>query len=233
VFWLSNGEVEAIRLTLLVSMTAVMIAFPFAVAVGWVSSKRSFFGKTALNVFVNLPLVLPPVVTGYLMLVLLGRNSWIGSAMEAWFGFRFVFDWKGAALASAIVGFPMLVRPIKLAFEQIDERLLLVARSLGASKWSTFCWVALPLARSGMISGCILAFARSMGEFGATMVLAGNIPGETQTISLMIYALMDGSRDANITMRLVVASIAIASLALWLGESLDQAQRTRYQWADR
>jgi len=219
---LTFAEWQAVRLTLLVASVAVIASLPFAVAIAWLLAKRNFPGKFVAETLVNLPLVLPPVVTGYLLILAFGRQGWIGSFMERVFGIRFIFDWKGAALASAVVAFPLLVRPIRLAFSAIDDRLIQAARTLGASPLDAFWTVMLPLARPGILSGGILAFARSMGEFGATIMLAGNIPGRTQTVPLLIYSQLDSPGGMEQSLRLVIASIVIAAAALFLGELLNR-----------
>ena len=196
---LTAAEFEAVRLTLFVSLVAVAASLPLAVALGWLLAKHDFSGKFAVETLVNLPLVLPPVVTGYLLLVTFGRRGLIGGFLENTLGLRFVFDWKGAALASAVVGFPLLVRPIRLAFASIDDRLFHAARTLGATRWDTFWSIMVPLARPGIAGGSILAFARSVGEFGATIMIAGNIPGQTRTMSLAIYSSLE--RPAKPTAR--------------------------------
>src|SRR5262249_14505856 len=155
----------------------VAASLPAGIGLGWVLARRGFWGKEIIETLLNLPLVLPPVVTGYLLLVTFGRNGWLGQYLDRWFGLRLVFDWKGAALASAVIAFPLMVRAIRLAFSGLDQRLEQAARTLGASPWDAFCTVSLPLARNGIIAGSVLAFARSMGEFGATIVIAGSIPG--------------------------------------------------------
>ena len=215
-------EWQAVRLTLLVATVAVIVSLPAAVAIGWLLAKRQFPGKFVVETLVNLPLVLPPVVTGYLLILAFGRQGWIGSFMERAFGIRFIFDWKGAALASAVVAFPLLVRPIRLAFSAIDDRLIQAARTLGASPLDAFWSIMLPLARPGILSGSILAFARSMGDFGATIMLAGNIPGRTQTVPLLIYSQLDAPNGMEQSIRLVVASIVIAAAALFIGELLNR-----------
>jgi molybdate transport system permease protein len=227
---MTAAEWQAIRLTLLVSTIAVAAALPAGVVVGWLTAKRNFRGKAVVEVLLNLPLVLPPVVTGYLLLITFGRNGLLGDTLAA-LGVRIVFDWKGAALASAVVGFPLLVRPIRLAFGAVDDRLLHAARTLGAGRADAFWSIAFPLARPGILAGCVLAFARSMGEFGATIMIAGNIPGETQTVPLLIYSMLDSPGGFQNATRLVIASIVIAALALVLGEWLDRMQRRRLQGA--
>src|SRR5262249_8804032 len=156
--------------------------------------------------------------TGYLLLVVFGRQGWLGGFLERTLGLRFVFDWKGAALASAVVAFPLLVRPIRLAFSAIDDRLVQAARTLGAGPLDAFWSIMLPLARPGILSGSLLAFARSMGEFGATIMIAGSIPGVTRTVPLLIYSKLDAPGGMEQSVRLVVASIVIAAAALLAGE---------------
>jgi len=228
---LNPAEWQAIRLSLWVAFAATAASLPLGVAVGWLLARRQFRGKFLVETLVNLPLVLPPVVTGYLLLVLFGRRGVLGEALERTLGLRFVFDWKGAALAAAIVSFPLMVRPIRLAFAAVDPRLLQAARTLGAGPIDAFWSVALPLATPGILSGIILSWARSLGEFGATIMIAGNIPGETRTVPLMVYSLLespDGMRQAG---RLVLASIAMAAVALAVGEWLDRRGQRRLRGA--
>src|SRR4051812_2306025 len=188
---LTAEEFTALRLSLWVAMWAVVVSLPIGMAIAWGLARRQVFGKTAIETLVNLPLVLPPVVTGYLLLVALGRKGFLGRWLDEWFGLRFVFDWKGAALASAVMAFPLMVRAMRLAFSSVDPRLEQAARTLGAGPWDTFLHVTLPLARSGMIAGAVLAFARGFGEFGATIMIAGSTPGETRTVPLEIYNLLE------------------------------------------
>jgi molybdate transport system permease protein len=229
---MSAQEWDAIRLTIVVSFTAVCTALPFAIVLGWVLAKRRFPGKVLLETLVNLPLVLPPVVTGYLLLLALGRRGTLGLWLENQFGLRFVFDWKGAALASAAVGFPLLVRPIRQAFAGIDDRMLKAAQLLGARPWDVFLTIALPLSAPGILSGCVLALARSMGEFGATMMIAGNTAGETRTIPLFIYAQLERPDGFNNVILLVIVSILLSALALLLGDWLERFNRRRLTGAD-
>jgi molybdate transport system permease protein len=220
---LSPAEWQAVRLTLLVAGVAVASSLPIGIAIAWVLARCTFPGKIFIETVVNLPLVLPPVVTGYLLLVTFGRQGLVGGVLEQSFGIRFVFDWKGAALASAVVGFPLLVRPIRQAFAAVDYRLIQAARTLGAGRWDAFWTITLPLARPGILSGCVLAFARSMGEFGATIMIAGNIPGQTRTMPLFIYSLLDAPGGMQASYRLVIASVVIATIALLTGELLDRS----------
>ena len=173
-------------------------------------------------------MVLPPVATGYLLLIILGRHSPVGVFFESLTGVRFIFDWKGAAIASSVVAFPLMFRPIRLAFEQVDDRLLAAAKTLGASPRDAFFSIALRLAAPGILAGCILGFARSMGEFGATIMVAGNIPDATQTISLLIYSRMDAPGGMQTSWRLVIASIVLAATALFAAQWLDRVQLRKH-----
>lgn len=224
---LTSEEWQAVGLTLLVALVAVASSLPFGLALGWCLARRQFPGKFLVETLVNMPLVLPPVVTGYLLLVLFGRQGWLGGALETLFGMRLIFNWKGAALAAAVVGFPLMVRPIRLAFAGVDERLVQAARTLGAGRFDAFWSVTVPLARHGIIGGCVLALARGMGEFGATLMIAGNIPGRTRTIPLFIYTLLDSPGGAERCWRLVFVSVAIAAAALLAGEFLERRGRRR------
>jgi molybdate transport system permease protein len=224
---MTPAQWQTIILTLLVATTAVVASLPVAIGVGWLLAKQQFPGKYLVETVVNLPLVMPPVVTGYLLLVAFGRRGVLGPWLEAALGLRFVFDWKGAALASAVVGFPLMVRPIRQAFAAVDERLIHAARSLGAKPWDAFWHVTLPLALPGVLSGSVLAFARSMGEFGATIMIAGNIPGETRTISLYVYSQLDAPGGFVNAYPMILISIAIAALALFAGDVLDRYGQRR------
>ncbi|HEY4233149.1 MAG TPA: molybdate ABC transporter permease subunit [Lacipirellulaceae bacterium] len=224
---MSPEEWQAVRLTLLVSTTAVLASLPLAIWLGWLLAKREFPGKFLIETAVNLPLVLPPVVTGYLLLVTFGRNGPLGAVLENAFGLRLIFDWKGAALAAAVVSFPLLVRPIRLAFASVDDRLLQAARTLGARPSDAFYSIAVPLAWPGILSGCLLAFARSMGEFGATIMFVGSIPGQTRTISLEIYNLLESPGGAGQARSLVIASVLIAAAAMMAGEILERRGKRR------
>ncbi len=225
--WLSPAEWQALRLSVFVASVAVAASLPLAIALGWLLAKRRFAGKFLVETLVNLPLVLPPVVTGYLLLVLFGRRGLLGGALERLLGLRFVFDWKGAAVAAAVVSFPLLVRPIRLAFAGVDDRLISAARTLGAGPLDAYLSIALPLARPGILSGAVLGWARSLGEFGATIMIAGNIPGETRTIPLLVYSQLETPGGMAASARLVVATIAMAAAALAVGEWLDVRGRRR------
>jgi molybdate transport system permease protein len=219
---LTTAEWETLGLSLFVAAIAVACSLPLGMALAWLLARKAFWGKTLVETVVNLPLVMPPVVTGYLLLVMLGRRGWLGSRLEAWFGLEFVFDWKGAAVASAVMAFPLMVRPIRLAFAGVDPRLETASRTLGAGRLATLWRITLPLARPGIIAGCVLAFARSLGEFGATIMIAGNVPGQTRTIPLHIYTLLETPGGLQQAHTLIVVSIVIAAAAIFAGEVLER-----------
>lgn len=223
--WLTAAEWEAVRLSLLVSCVAVAVSLPIGIGLAWLLARRSFWGKSLVETAINLPLVLPPVVTGYLLLVLFGTQGFIGGWLHDWFGIRIVFDWKGAALASAVVAFPLMVRAIRVAFASQDPRLEQAARTLGASRLDTFFTVNVPLAKRGIIAGSVLAFARSMGEFGATIMIAGSIAGETRTIPLEIFNLLESPGGIEQAQRIVIISVIISAVALVVAERLDRRER--------
>ena len=217
-----SPAVDAILLSLLVASVAVVLSLPLGIAMGWLLARHVFPGKALVETLVNLPLVLPPVVTGYALLVMLGRNGWLGRIMEDLLGIRVVFDWKGAALAAAVVSFPLMVRSIRVAFASIDLRLMSAARSLGAGPLDAFMTVALPLARSGVIAGAVLAFARSLGEFGATIMIAGNIPGQTRTIPLYLYTHLETPGGFAQVWPVIAASVLLSAGALMAANRLER-----------
>jgi molybdate transport system permease protein len=219
---LTPAEWSALRLSVQVSLTATLVSLPFGVALGRLLARRQFPGKGLVETAVSLPLVLPPVVTGYLLLVLLGRQGVLGSFLEAYLGVSVVFTWQGAAVASAVLAFPLMVRAIRLAFSGVDPRLEDAARTLGAGRVETFFRVSLPLARRGVIAGAVLAFARSLGEFGATILVAGNIPYRTQTIPLYIYDQVNTPGGLEQSGRLVVVAVLVAAAALVTAEWLER-----------
>jgi molybdate transport system permease protein len=219
---LTSDEWSAIGLSLQVALTATAVSLPFGIGLGRLLARSQFWGKSLVETFLSLPLVLPPVVTGYLLLVLLGRRGWIGSYLDQWFGIQLVFTWKAAAVASAVMAFPLMVRSIRVAFTEIDQRLEMAARTLGAGRLETFARISLPLARRGILAGAVLAFARSIGEFGATIMVAGNLPGETQTIPLYIYTQANAPGGMEQSARLVIACVLIAVIALGISEFLER-----------
>ena len=218
---LSAAEWTAVALSLRVAVLAVLISLPFGIGVGWLLARHDFRGKWIVETLVNLTLVLPPVVTGYLLLRLLGRQGWVGAWLEQSLGIQIAFTWWAAAIASAALGFPLMVRAVRLAFRGVDPRLEEAARSLGAGRLDAFLTVSLPLARSGIIAGAVLAFARSLGEFGATITFAGNIPGRTQTLPLAVFSQMNRA-DGSCSFRLAVVAVILAAAALAVSEWLER-----------
>ena len=230
-FDLTPDEWVAIRLSIRIAVVATAVALPFGVAVAWLLARKDFWGKSLLDGLVHLPLVLPPVVTGYLLLISFGRRGPIGAFLADNFGIVFSFRWTGAAVACGVMAFPLLVRAIRLSIEAIDRRLEDAASTLGANRVWTFATVTLPLALPGIIAGMMLAFARALGEFGATITFVSNIPGETQTISAAIYSLIQvpgGDADA---LKLVVISIIICVAALLASEWLAKRATARLHGA--
>jgi len=215
---LSPQDWTAIALSLRVALVSTLIAMPFGIAIATVLARTSFWGKSALDALVHLPLVLPPVVTGYLLLITFGRKAPVGAFLEDHFGIVFSFRWTGAALACGIMAFPLMVRAIRLSIEAIDQRLEHAAATLGASPVWTFATVTLPLALPGIIAGMMLAFARALGEFGATITFVSNIPGETQTISAAIYTLTQVPGGDAAALNLVIVAIIISFAALLASE---------------
>jgi len=219
---LSPDEWTAILLSLRVSTVAVACSLPFALIIAWLLARRRFAGIVVLEGLVYLPLTLPPVVTGYMLLLLFGRAGWLGAFLNAHFGIVFAFRWTGAALAAAVMGFPLMVRSIRLALEGVDRRLEEAAATLGAAPPLVFASVTLPLIGPGIIAGAILAFARSMGEFGATITFVSNIPGETQTLATAIYTFTQVPGGDAAALRLVAVSVVLSLAALILSEQLDR-----------
>ncbi len=219
---LTAAEWSAVQLSLRVALAATLVSLPLAIALGYLLARGSFRGKIVVETCLSLPLVLPPVVVGYFLLLAFGKQGWLGAALSSWLGVRLVFTWKGAALASAVMAFPLMVRSIRIAVAGVDVRLEQAARTLGAGPLEAVFRITLPLARRGIIAGAVLAFARSMGEFGATIMIAGNIPGETQTIPLYIYSLLNVPGGMEQGTRLVLASIVLATAALVVAEWLER-----------
>lgn len=213
-------EIDAIWLSLKVAAVATLASLPPAIAIAWLLARRDFYGKAILNGLVHLPLVLPPVVTGYLLLITFGRRGPVGSALESCCGLVFSFRWTGAALACAIMAFPLVVRAIRLAIESIDPKLEAAAATLGARPFLVFLTITLPLALPGILAGAIIGFAKALGEFGATITFVSNIPGETQTIATSIYAYTQMPGGDASAMRLTLVSVAIAMVALVISELL-------------
>jgi molybdate transport system permease protein len=214
VFDFTAAEIEAVRLSLRVALWAMLGSLPFGLATAMVLARGRFWGKSVLDGVVHLPLVMPPVVTGYLLLLLFGRHGPLGRLLDEWFGIVFAFRWTGAALASAVMGFPLLVRAIRLSLDAVDGRLEEAAGTLGAGRLFVFAVVTLPLIAPGIIAGMVLSFARSLGEFGATITFVSNIPGETRTIPSAIYTLTQTPGGDIGALRLTIVSIALSFIAL-------------------
>lgn len=232
-FQLSPFEWSALRLSLIVACWAVGLSLPFGIAWAWLLARKEFPGKFILDSLLHLPLVLPPVVVGYVLLVLFGRNGSIGQWLDSAFGIRFAFDWKGAALAAAIMSFPLMVRAIRLSIENVDTGLEAAARTLGAGPWRVFFTVTLPLALPGVVSGVVLAFARCLGEFGATITFVSNIPGQTQTLPLALYTYTQNPGGESGAFKLCVIAILIAAVALISSELGARVLSRRMKGADK
>jgi len=217
---LSPQESTAVLLSLKIATVGAVGSLPFSVGVAWLLARRRFPGKALLNALVYLPLVLPPVVTGWLLLIGFGRQGLAGRALEACCAMSFSFRWTGAALAAAVMGFPLMVRAIRLSIEAVDTRLEQAAQTLGAPPWFVFATVTLPLAAPGILAGLILGFARAIGEFGATITFVANIPGQTQTIATAIYSATQDPDGGPATWRLTGIALAIALVALLASEAL-------------
>jgi len=225
----SPEELTAIRLSLRVAFWAMLGSLPVGIAVALLLSRGQFWGKSLLNVIVHLPLVIPPVVTGYILLLLFGRRGLIGEFFADRLGIVFAFRWTGAALACAVMGFPLLVRSIRLSLDAIDRRLEDAAGTLGANALWIFVTITLPLILPGILAGMILSFARALGEFGATITFVSNIPGETQTLPTAIYMLIQVPGGDLAALRLTLVSIAISMLALFASEALIERATRRVQ----
>ncbi len=228
---LSPTEWTAVWLSLKVALgVAVVTAIP-AVALGWLLARRDFRGKVALESLIHAPLVMPPVVTGYLLLVLFGRNGWLGRPLGEWFGIHLVFTWQGAVLAAAIVALPLAVRSVRLAVSLVDGRLEEAAQTLGYHPMRVFFKITLPLAWPGILGGILLAFSRSLGEFGATITFAGNIEGSTQTLPLAIYSSLQVPGEEPAAMRLVICSLILCFASLLVSEWLMRRSKRRIERA--
>ena len=211
---LSQLEIEALSLSLKVSSWAVACILLPGIAIAWLLARRDFPGKALLDGFVHLPLVLPPVAIGYVLLVMFGRNGPLGALLYDWLGVNLIFSWRGAAVAAGIMAFPLLVRAVRLSIEVVDQRLETAARTLGARPWRVCLTITLPLASPGILTGVLLAFIRCLGEFGATITFAANVPGETRTLPLALYTALQvpGGEDAALRLALVAIALAIGAL---------------------
>ncbi len=217
---LTAEEWEILRLSLRVSFWSVLASLPFAIAIAYLLARATFPGKTLFDAAVHLPLVLPPVVVGYFLLLLLGRRGPLGGLLEEWFGIVVAFRWTGAALAAGIMGFPLMVRAIRLSFESVDRKLEAAASTLGAGRVAVFLTITLPLALPGVITGVLLSFARSLGEFGATITFVSNIPGETRTLPLAIYTFTQTPTGDEAALRLSLIAVLLSLAALYVSEVL-------------
>ncbi len=218
---------EVAALSLKVSLWAVACSLPAGIACAWVLARCRFPGKILLDGLVHLPLVTPPVVVGYLLLIVLGRNGWLGRLLYDWFGVTFTFTWKGAAVAAAVMAFPLMVRAIRLGIESVDRRFEEAARTLGATPARSLFTVTLPLAAPGLLTGALLAFARCLGEFGATITFVSNVPEQTRTLPLAIYTLLQTPEGETAAAWLAGVSLALAIVALAASEMAARAVRKR------
>lgn len=223
-----NGlEGEALLLSLKVAIWALAIGLPLALMVAWLLARREFRGKMLLDTLVYLPLVMPPVATGYLLLIVFGRRGWIGSALEEWFGVVVAFRWTGAVIAAIVMAFPLMVRPMRLAIEAVDPRLESAAQTLGAGRIATFVTITLPLSLGGIIAAAVLGFAKALGEFGATMTFVSNIPGETRTLPIAIHTVLQIPGGEFAALRLTLLSVAVSVAAVMASEILARRLRQK------
>lgn len=218
---------EALRLSLLVGTTATILGLPLALWVAWLLARKTFPGKWILNAAVHLPLVLPPVVTGYLLLIAFGRQGPVGRFLEETFGLILAFRWTGAALAALVMGFPLMVRAMRLAIEAVDPRLEEAAATLGAPRYAVFATVTLPLIVPGILAGAVMGFAKAIGEFGATITFVANIPGQTQTLPSAIYSLLQVPGGEEAAIRLVLWACVLAIGAVIVSEWLARRVASR------
>ncbi|QLB18634.1 molybdate ABC transporter permease subunit [Mannheimia granulomatis] len=224
-FSFTPQELNAIFLSLKIAAIAVMLALPLAIWVAWILSRKQFWGKSLLNGIVHLPLVLPPVVIGYLLLISMAKRGVIGQYLWEWFHFSFSFSWKGAVLASMVMAFPLMVRSIRLALDAVDPKLEQAARTLGAGPLKVFFTLNLPLSFSGIVAGSVLGFARSLGEFGATITFVSNIPNQTQTIPAALFTFIETPDGELAAARLCMVAIIISLIALFCSEWLAERQK--------
>ncbi|ENV77135.1 MULTISPECIES: molybdate ABC transporter permease subunit [Acinetobacter] len=225
-FSLSAEELEVLKLSCQVAAFSLLVNLIPALFVGWLLARKEFWGKSLFETLVFLPLVLPPVVPGYLLLQVFGNNGILGQYLNAW-GLSLAFNWKGAVLAAAVMGFPLFVQSIRLAIELVDQRLEMAAKTLGASGLGTFFSITLPLASSGILVGAILCFCRSLGEFGATITFVGNIAGETRTLPLAMYSLMQQPDTEHQVWRLIILSLSVAFFTLWFAQWFHRYQKNK------
>jgi molybdate transport system permease protein len=221
---MTTEEWQLIWFTAWVSALSTVVILPFGLGVAWLLARHEWRGKSIVETLVTLPLVMPPVATGLILLKLLGRRGPLGSFLHDTLGFEIIFTWRAVLIALGVMSFPLLVRSTRVAFEQVNPRLEQIARTLGASNWRVFFTISLPLARRGVIAGMILAFARALGEFGATIMVAGNIPGQTSTLSLQIFQSVQLGDDSH-ALRLLAVSVALAFAAVLTSELLLRRNR--------
>lgn len=229
---LTTTEWDAIVISMRVAGSAVAWILIPGIAIAWLMARRDFRGKSIVDGVLHLPLVLPPVVVGYLLLVGLGRQGAVGQWLDRVFDIQLPFTWQGAAVAGGVMAFPLLVRSVRLSLEAVDTGLEAAARTLGASRWRVFCTITLPLTLPGLITGTVLAFARALSEFGATITFASNIPGETRTLPLALYTLIQTPGAEAAAARLCVIAIVIAMLSLIVSERLARRARRRLRGRD-
>jgi molybdate transport system permease protein len=217
---ISDIEIEVLRLSLKIAGWAVLCSLPFAIGISFLLSRRQFPGRFVLDGIVHLPLVIPPVAVGYILLLVLGRQGLVGSWLYEVFGVTLVFSWQGAAVAAAVMAFPLMVRAIRLSLDSVDQKIEAAAQTLGASPLRVFLTITLPLITPGILTGTVLAFARALGEFGATITFVSNIAGETRTLPIALYTLLQAPGSEDAALRIVGISIALALLALLASELL-------------
>ena len=224
--WLAPDEWQAVRFTLLACSLSTIVILPVGLAIAWLLARRRWPGKSLVETIVTLPLVMPPVATGLILLKLFGRRGSLGGFLHRQLDLDVIFTWRAVVIAAAVMSFPLLVRSARVGFQEVSRRYEQMARTLGASEWRVFATVSLPLAARAIMGGVLLAFARAVGEFGATIIVAGNIPGETTTLSLRIYEAIQLGHDAT-AYRLLVVCIVIAFVAVFLGDWLLRRREAR------
>ena len=215
-------EINALFLSIKIGLLSTLFILLPGIFVGWILAKKSFFGKTILDSIVHLPLVIPPIGVGYILLIMFGKNGTIGSFLFENFNINLSFSWVGAAIACSVMSFPLMVRPIRVLMEAQDKRIDEAARTLGASELKIFLSITLPLAYPGILAGLVLSFARSIGEFGATIAFVGNIPGETQTLPLALWTLIETSNNSNEIIRLGLISVCLSLAALLIATNIEK-----------
>ena len=219
---MTDFEINALLLSIKIGILSTILILVPGIFIGWVLAKKNFFGKTIVDSLIHLPLVIPPIGIGYILLIIFGKNSFLGNFLFENFNISLSFSWIGAALACSIMSFPLMVRPIRVLMEAQDKKLDDAARTLGASELKIFLSITLPLAYPGILAGLVLSFARSIGEFGATIAFVGNIPGETQTLPLALWTLIETSNSNNEIIRLGLISVCLSLVALLISTSIEK-----------